>query len=284
MMRRLLISLCAFLMTLTVYADWPDRWDDCSPRSVSFGRAETFTAEESFELASAGELEVVASENGGIRVRGWNGSSYRVTVCKAVGAWNAGEARELFNAIRVERGGGRLSADGPSDGDWLVHFIIEAPMGADLTLISRNGPLSARDFEGDLDLDVQNGPISLRNVSGKVVARADNGPISLSGGSGEISLRAQNGPLSIDLDGSGWNGLGLDGTTENGPLTVTLGSHFVSGLLIETEGHSPVKCDPEICDGAKTRWNDSGVQFVFGGATPVVKLSTENGPLTIRSR
>jgi len=276
----LLVASSALAHDRYDYDDW-----SCSPVNIRFGDLDTYVSEESLDMSGSLPLVVEAARNGGIRIRGTNAANFRISVCKAVGAWDEAEANAKLAGIHVVRDGGKLSIDGPGAGSWVAHFRIEAPRGATLDVSATNGPIGIENLlDTDLTILTRNGPIGLHDVSGKVHARAKNGPISLTGGSGEMDLDADNGPLSIDIDDAGWIGLGLEARTENGPLTLHIPRNVGSGIVVETDGHSPIRCDPDICDGASTRWSRDAVRFELGSGPQTVHMSTHNGPLTIQER
>src|SRR5262249_29102836 len=132
----------------------------------------------------------------------------------------------------------------------------------------------------------ENGPISLRECSRTIEATTQNGPISLSGGSGDSRLTAENGPISVELGGDRWQGAGLVASTENGPLELKLPGRYHSGIRVEMRGASAtnVSCTAPECAKASWTWSTHTHQIRFGDDPPTVKLSTENGPVSIQSR
>ena len=123
-------------------------------------------------------------------------------------------------------------------------------------------------------------------MHGTVDAEAVNGPASLRDGSGDWTVRVTNGPLSARLAGARWEGKGLVADTVNGPLTVRLDPRFDSPLRVSAASHAPFSCRAAVCaDARRTGGDESGNgvrSFEFGGSDPVVRLSTVNGPVTIK--
>jgi hypothetical protein len=258
--------------------DWRVRIDNETP----------LVSSETIEI-SGSSLGIEAAKNGGISVSGGNARGFSVTICRAASSSLGSHA---LAEIKLVRSGDSLSIDGPSGSDWVAYFIVHAPAGASLRASSTNGPVDVSNFEGSLDLDAKNGPISLEKVSGKITATTKNGPLSLREGSGEVSLKASNGPVSVKLSGGGWIGQSLDASSVNGPLTLAVPRGFASGVEIRSAGHSPWNCPEELCGAMSKRWHDDHDddeemedQVVrFGGATPVVRLSTENGPVSVKEQ
>jgi hypothetical protein len=254
----------------------------CSQWHVEFGDHDAAVAEESVTIPSSEASPLVASpsENGGITVIGSDGKDFEVTLCKAA---EDDEAQALAG-IRLVRAKGRLSVEGPADAEWTAHLIIHAPRNASVDLETHNGPVSVSDFSGTARISSENGPVSLRRSSGAIEVRTTNGPIHFEGASGKVRLEAENGPLSVHLQNSAWTGGELEGRTQNGPVHLDIAENYASGVLVATAGRSPVHCGAEACRKARRNWDDDGKTIAWGADKPVVRLSTENGPVSIGSR
>jgi hypothetical protein len=220
-----------------------------------------------------------------VSVIGGNRAGYVIEACKVA------RRPEDLSAIRVSIDGGELRATGPEGKRWFVQYRILVPNGANVDIATDNGPLAFRDVDGTVVARASNGPLSLKNLSGTVNATTTNGPISISGGSGNHTVRAQNGPLSVNLEGNSWLGGTLDASTKNGPLSVDIPRGYNSGVTIESNGRGPLQCRAEGCerfyakrddDGSRHGWNDRPRRIELGHGTEAVKLSTVNGPITVR--
>jgi DUF4097 and DUF4098 domain-containing protein YvlB len=139
------------------------------------------------------------------------------------------------------------------------------------------------DFSGAVQARNQNGPISFHGVTGQVRADVQNGPITVKGSGGDFRLTAQNGPLTVELDGNQWSGGELEGKTQNGPLTLKLPETYLSPVRVDASKHSPVECRAVQCQQAARTWDRPTVIQFGGEASPVIRLSTTNGPVTIVS-
>jgi hypothetical protein len=227
-------------------------------------------------------LQVKSTRNGGVQVQGWNRDEYSVTACLAAGGDNAGEAQALLSRVTLSVREGKVVVDGPNPQDWIAYVLIQAPNGANLDLESNNGPIEVVNFSGIVQARNHNGPITFQDVSGQVRADVQNGPITVNGSSGDFHLNAQNGPLTIELAGNQWSGGELEGKTQNGPLTLTVPETYLSTVLVNASRHSPVECKAIQCKQAARTW-DRPTEIQFGDSTPVIRLSTINGPVTIGS-
>ena len=278
-MRRLLMILVTTLVATAAIAHEWGEGGNCTSRNFGFDGRRAVVREETIEAAS---LRTVAVRNAPVSITGGNTRGYTITVCKAA----VSEAD--LAAIQVAVEGGALVTRGPADtDDWNVTYRIAAPNGSTLDVETRNGPLSIKDLDATLNVRLKNGPLSLRNVGGTVDAEAENGPISIKGGSGTMRVSAANGPISVTLDGDSWQGGGLEASTTNGPLTVKVPKSFNSGVVVEAEGRGPISCRAEACQGQSVPrardWDDDRPRkFELGRGPQVVRLSTVNGPLTIK--
>ena len=283
-MKRLVLTLALTLVATGAYAHGWNNVDgeDCSSTGFRFNGRRAQVAEETI---NAPGLRTVNVSNAPVSVKGGTGRGYTITVCKA-----AADAADL-DRIQVSVENGSLVSRGPDHDEWSVAYRIEAPNGAQLDIESRNGPLAIRDLDGTLTIRSKNGPLSLHNVGGTVDAVTTNGPVSLHGGSGSVKVKASNGPISVTLEGGSWVGSGLDASTSNGPVSVKVARNYNSGVLVESNGRGPISCRAEACEGQyrarsnrRGDWDDDDEprRFEFGRGPQLVKISTVNGPLTIR--
>jgi hypothetical protein len=252
--------------------------NSCNDLDFEFEDHQALREEDHFTVPkSATALEVQASRNGGIEVMGWNGNDYSITACKAA------VENDLLKEISVSVTGGHVTANGPGDGEWTVYLIVKAPKDSNLSLKANNGPIGLRDVSGRIKALSKNGPISVKDCVGEVEANTENGPISLSGSSGNLKLDTRNGPISVALAGSKWEAGGVTAHTENGPLSLEVPENYMSGVRVEMSGHSPVSCHAAQCSKSSRTWDDNDRYIEFGGATPVIRMSTVNGPVSVDS-
>jgi hypothetical protein len=237
---------------------------DCSQVRVQFDGKDAITGEDQIRIPRSQilVLRFRASANGGVYVSGSSGNDYVVRTCKAVPGDDLVVASQMLRQIQTSESEGRLSVTGQPGGAWSVTVLIETPR------------------DGALDLETLNGPVDLLDLSGQIQLRAVNGPVGIRGLSGEVKVTATNGPVMIELDGSGWNGRGLDVTATNGPLTVRLPDSYSSGLRINASNRNPIQCRAAQCSQAVRRPGSPGV-IEMGGPDAVVTLSILNGPLAI---
>jgi hypothetical protein len=256
---------------------------DCSDLRIRFDDEDAVvrSEERTVSKAEAAVLQVRPHANGGVQVSGWDKDTYSVTACKAV-ARDEGEA--LLSKITMAIQNGKVTTNGPEgDGDdWVIYLIVRTPKSASLDMETLNGPLSFYDVNGKLTAHAHNGPISLKNFSGDAEITAQNGPISLEGTSGSVRVHTENGPISVALEGKTWSGSGLTADAQNGPLTLTVPSGYQSSFVVESTNHSPMSCHGSICDNARKTWDDDHRRIEYGNAPAMIRLSTVNGPISVR--
>lgn len=252
----------------------------CDDLRVRFDRRPAARAQETVNLSSGATVRLAPGENGGVHVWGSARRDVSVTVCKF--AYDDGDSARILAGISARPSGSELAVSGPSGERWTAYLLVEAPQGSSLDVETENGPVGARDFDGTLELKAENGPVSLRNVSGTVTARAENGPIEVDGGSGALDLETTNGPVDVDLRGTRWDGKGLRAVTTNGPISLRLPDGFASAVRVDASRWSPVDCDAPACDRGQRRKSEDERTILFGEGEPLVRLSTTNGPVTIR--
>jgi hypothetical protein len=270
--------------------DWEDV-KDCSALHVRDNDRTIPVIEENVPVGNMRALKVRSDRNGGIRVTGNSGSAFSVRACKASALGNV-------NDLRVRVSGDEVSALRGDDehGGEIVYFLVSVPRGASVDLDSTNGPISVDDVNGTVTARAVNGPIGVKNSSGTLDIHTTNGPIAFDGNAGSVKLRATNGPIAVKLAGGSWTSGSLDASTENGPLSLKVPHNYGSGVLVETDGNSPVTCRGAACAAAKKAFalahadDDDDDNFAprwprrleLGSGARAVSLSTHNGPVSVK--
>jgi DUF4097 and DUF4098 domain-containing protein YvlB len=255
----------------------PDEVRSCADVEVDFDRGEAARAEESL-TAPAGTLNVRPPSNGHVYVTGSNDGQYSVSVCKAA------RDASVVEQIRAALNGTELQITGPeAKEDWAAFVLVQAPRGSTMNLQTQNGGISLKGVNGTFTARAKNGPISVKDSSGRIDAETVNGPISFKGSGGDLRLVTQNGPIAIDLNGPAWEGRGLDARAQNGPLAISLPRAYRSGVEVSSSGHSPFSCSPDACGEGQRTWDNDSKKVQLGSGAPVVKASTVNGPVAVKT-
>jgi hypothetical protein len=281
-MKRVVLVLCVLLLAAPLFASHRglsthSRGEvrDCNDVEMTIDDRDTVRTVQEARYAGSTPLHVITPDRGGLHVFGYTGSEFAVKAC--IGALS----QELLGQVHINYANGQLTAQGPSGDDWAVVLIVQAPANATMQLEARNGPISARDLAGTVDIRVTNGPVAMEHCTGRMNVKASNGPVSYSGGGGKLDLNTQNGPIHIALEGMQWNGEGLTAHAENGPLSLSLPSGYQTGVRVETSNHAPFHCGAAACAQARRDWNDEHKAVEFGNGPIALRLSTENGPISI---
>ena len=263
---------------------------DCDSINQTFGDLEVArTSQQASVPASVGTLEVRPDFNGGVRIERGPGGAYGITACVAAAARTMADAQAAAGAVRLEVDGNRVRVRGDAAArdqvrSWSVQLLVSAPDGASIVAETSNGPIGVHDFAGTLDLRASNGPISVHAVEGAVKAHASNGPISVEGSRGEFDVETANGPITVSLSGQRWDGH-LTGRASNGPLTLSVPADFQSGVEVRSSAHAPWSCRAAACTSRGGRdWDDNSRMLHIGSDPVVVRLSTVNGPVTVKDR
>ncbi len=216
-------------------------------------------------LPGGNPLDVDASPNGGIRVRGWNRSDVVLRSRVMAYADSVEQARQTASQVSIESGGGQIRARGPQCGDdahWSVSFELDVPQHAQLTLRTMNGGITVRDLRGTVTFRASNGGVRLENVGG------------------EFRGETTNGGLNIDLSGDRWDGSGLDVETRNGGVNLTMPSNYSAELETGTT-NGRLRIDfPITVQGLIGK----RINTTIGAGGPKIRAMTTNGGVNIRRR
>jgi hypothetical protein len=216
-------------------------------------------------LAGTAALDIDASPNGGIKIRGWDRNEISIRSRVSAHADSDDEARQIVSQVRVDTGGGRVRAEGPTqrEGGWSVSYEVSMPNNANLTLRTVNGGISIQDLRGEMRFTAQNGGVNLVNVGGDV--------------KGETT----NGGVNVELTGDRWNGTGLDVETSNGGVNLTMPSNYSAELETGTV-NGRLRIDlPITVQGENI---SRRINATLGAGGPKIRAMTNNGGVSIRRR
>jgi hypothetical protein len=251
----------------------------CDQISIEIGDRPAERAEERAVIPSVSgkTLRVRIPEHSGANVRGTDRADFEVLVCKAA------RTPEQLPRISLSRKNDTVTVEGPDGDDWVGYLLIAAPRKASIELSADNGPIGLTNLSGHVTARSLNGPISIRNCAGDIDAEAENGPIHVRGEGGNVRLHTENGPIGVSLSGASWKGAGLEASAVNGPLSLAIPAGYRSGTTVESLGHSPFRCRGDACAGARRTWDDDHKRIELGEGPAVVRLSTENGPVSVKT-
>lgn len=213
-------------------------------------------------VPAGGTIDVDAGRNGGVLVKGWDRNEILVRSRIQTSAPTLAEAQVLAKQVRIETGGLKIHAEGPSDQrdfNWSVSYEIYVPRRSNLALESHNGGISIQDVNGKIDFSAMNGGVALRRVGGNVHGSTTNGG------------------LSVELAGDRWDGEELDVHTTNGGVSMSVPENYSAHLETGTvNGHVSVDF-PVTVQGRITK--ELSVNLGSGG--PTVRAMTTNGGIRL---
>jgi len=229
------------------------------------------------------KLSVRGDHNGSIQLTSWERPEIELKLCKSVAADNDATAREALRQISLSIQKDQISVTGPERDDhlnWASLIMIQAPKGATFSLSAHNGGISIRSFTGEIEAETVNGGISLKNSDTKAHITARNGGISIQSCNGDVHAKVQNGGLSLKL-ADDWQGAGLEASTRNGGMMISVPKTFHSSLEIAASNHTQVLCRGDACNLGERTWDDAGKIFRMGSSPAKIRASTVNGAVVI---
>lgn len=250
-------------MPLQVEGQWAradDGWCERSWGNDDRDR-ECFVLEADFPAER--NLRVDGGQNGGISIEGWERDAIAVRAKVWANASSPDRARALANDVRVRLVDGRLESDGPDTGrreSWGVSWEVMVPRATSLDLETHNGGIDIVDVSGAIRFEAQNGGVDLMRVGGDVVGHTTNGG------------------LHVVLDGSRWDGEGLDVETRNGGVTLVIPDSYSARLETGTVNGGIDIDFPITVQGRLGR----RLTTTLGEGGPTVRAMTTNGGVEIR--
>jgi hypothetical protein len=248
-------------ITRAQQASASDDW--CRDESWGDDR-EGFCEVRDFTVPAAGAtMTVDASPNGGIDVKGESRGDIVVRARVVATARTKEEARAIAARVNVTATADMVQADGPRGLDkregWHVSYRLSVPSSTPLSLKSTNGG------------------IRIDNVSSRIEFRTVNGGVKLKGIGGDVEGRTSNGGVDVDLDGTTWNGSGLNVETANGGVKLAIPSDYNAHLETGTVNGNISIDFPVTVQGSigKTFSTD------LGSGGPTVRVKTSNGGVKI---
>lgn len=240
--------------------------DWCTGSNYSDDR-ETHSEVREFSVPAAGApLTVDAAPNGGIKVAGEARGDIHVLACVNATASTIEQARALAQRVDITATVDRVAAEGPRGlgrrENWHVSYRIAVPNRTSLSLTSSNGGIDIADVDGQIEFRTVNGGVRLTRLAGNVRGRTSNGGVN------------------VDLDGSTWNGDGLDVQTQNGGVSMTIPSNYSARLETGTVNGRMNIDFPVTLQGRIGR----SISTQLGTGGPLIRVRTSNGGVNIRQR
>jgi len=210
-----------------------------------------------------GPVRVNAHPNGGVTVIGWDKNEIELRAEIRARARSEDRAAEIGQAVEIVVSGLDISADGPRSRGrewWSVNFELRVPRNSDLWIRAQNGGIEVAQVKGEIDLETLNGGLSLQDLGGNVRAETTNGGVD------------------VELNGSRWDGVGLDVRTINGGVDLAVPERYSADLETGTVNGGididfPVQVRGRLTRRINTKLGDGG---------PPIRVVTTNGGVSIR--
>jgi hypothetical protein len=215
--------------------------------------------------ASGDLLTVDASPNGGIAVHGWSRAEIQLKAKVAANAATEEAARALAAQVKVLTDGGRIRAEGPRNQDgsgWSASFDLMVP------------------FQNALDLRTTNGGVTVADMHARIAFHTTNGGIDLNNVNGDVRGSTTNGGVRVTLQGTGWDGEGLDVETRNGGVHMRVPDGYSARLEAATQNGGLQIDFPVTVQGTVGR--SLSTDLGRGGAP--IRLRTTNGGVSVGRR
>ena len=239
--------------------------DWCTDTNSGDDRARHHEIREFAVPAAGATITVNAAPNGGIRVDGEARTDVQVRACVSATSTTVEGARALAQRVEVVATVDRVTATGPQNLDrenWSVSYRLAVPNRTSLSLSTVNGGIALTDVDGQIDFRTVNGGVSLTRVAGNVKGRTSNGGVD------------------VDLDGSTWNGDGLEVETQNGGVRMSIPADYSARLETGTVNG---RMNIEFPVGVQGRFSRS-IEAQLGSGGPLIKVRTNNGGVHIRRK
>ncbi|HVG25127.1 MAG TPA: hypothetical protein VND45_13305 [Thermoanaerobaculia bacterium] len=210
-------------------------------------------------LAGVDRLRVVATEEGGVSIRGWNRPYARLIVCRYAVAANKSKAIRLLGAITIPPDNGEVAAYGPLNDAtqvWWVNMILYVPRRA------------------TVDVRAASGGVAIRNMSGNVTAYATSGGISVAQSTGRYKISTNSGGITLERV----SGI-VEASSRQGAIALKLPPDelpFVEAKIAEA---GEILCQLQGCEGGT--WGANRRQLRLGHGAPSYRLSTNTAPILI---
>jgi hypothetical protein len=215
-------------------------------------------------LPAVGRIDVDASPNGGVTVKGWLQGGVLVRARVEASGDTQSEADSMAAGVSIDGSGGQVRARGPESGRrswWSVSYEIFVPQTTDVTLKSVNGGITMSDVRGQLRFDVVNGGVHLTRVAG------------------DITGESVNGGIQVELAGAMFEGRQIDVKTHNGGVTLAMPSHFSAHVQAET-GMGHVQSDFPVTMSGELM--PRRLDFNVGSGGPLIHIATTNGGVRVK--
>lgn len=212
-------------------------------------------------LTGIEQLKVIASEEGGVSIRGWNRPTARLVVCRYAVAHTKSQAIRLLGKLEVTYQNGTIAAQGPPIDEtqaWWANMILYVPRRA------------------TVDVRAENGGVAIRNMSGNVTAHATRGGISVARSSGRYKISTSSGGITIEsVSGQ------VEASSHEGAIALRLPRTDLPRVEAIAAANE-ILCTLDGCNSKLIHWSANRRQLRIGDGVPDIRLSTTAAPIIIQ--
>ncbi len=261
------MSLMLVALSVAALAQGDERSLDCNNKWNNWGNnwKSTCRMQEMTLPAVGGLFTVDGRGNGSVKVKGWDKNEILVRAQIQGFGKSQEDADSYGQQARVVVEGSTVRGEGPQvrgSGGWSVSFEVFVPRRSDLSLKGSNGSLALYDVQGSIELNTTNGSVNLRNVAGNV-----------RGGT-------VNGSLNVELEGSSWQGEGLDLRTTNGSVKLVLPDGYNAHFEARTV-NGGMHFDFPVTVVGKIERN---INTNLGNGGAPIRVQTTNGSISLKRK
>jgi DUF4097 and DUF4098 domain-containing protein YvlB len=210
-------------------------------------------------LTGISKLKVLASEEGGVSIRGWDRPFARLIICRFAVANTKTQAVRALGAINVSHAKGEIVAYGPRNDDtqgWWVNMILYVPRRA------------------TVDVRAANGGVAIRHMSGNVTAHATRGGISVAQSSGHYKISTASGGITLErVSGD------VEAMSQEGAIALKIAPSETPSVEARIAEGGEILCTFRGCEGGQ--WTADRRVLRIGGGRPDIRLSTTAAPIII---
>ena len=141
----------------------------------------------------------------------------------------------------------------------------------------------------DLRLKAHNGGIGIGSVEGNIEFETLNGGVSLMDVAGDVKGRTTNGGVNVMLAGNSWKGSGLDVTTTNGGVHLSMPETYAANVETGTTNGGfksdipALNVSQEDVKGPERHQRATRLNTVLNGGGAPIRVITQNGGIKISS-
>jgi hypothetical protein len=153
-------------------------------------------------LAGVDHLRVIASNEGGVSVRGWNRPNARLIVCRTAVADTKIRAQQILETVSVSHQDGEIAAKGPAfdaTQAWWANIILYVPRRTKLDVRATSGGVALRNLSGHISAKTTSGGISVVNSPGDFRIETESGGITIDRVTGRVNANSRDGAIALKI-------------------------------------------------------------------------------------